>query len=295
MGVFDDILENVEDDDKEIFDKYPQLKETVDGLEARYSDADNRLKGWESWALKHYNYDSGKTTEQIAAERKAQEMEARARALEALKDTEMTFDEILEGLRGQGFVKRDEIPEVVKQATSGLVSREEYSNSQNQLALGFEYIYKKTAHLPSKHMKEFGDPMNMNDFMDHWQKSGIKDPDQAYESFISPLKQERDKVAAEKREKEYQDRVEAARKEGEEKARREMSMGQGGRIPSDQGGTSGMGMLERQIMQKRTQSGAQKDNPPEIPDSVKLGDGTLAQLGYEKYLKGELGADNKVQ
>lgn len=285
MSIFDDILAKADAVDKSVLEKYPQLKAAVDELDTikpqltelstKFTDADTRLKGFETWAQTNWDYTQNKTKAQIAAEQQVAE-------LRNAKDSDMTFEEILEGLKTQGIVTKTDIEPVVTEAVNKVTGGFAKAEQLNGLANGSMALYSEMTPLLFQHKDEFGEILKPNDLIKFMNDKRIDNFQLAYDQMVSPRRTEAQQKAAAEATAKHQEEIAAAEKRGEEKARQAVAMGVDGRIPTDLGGTPPvMGHLQRAFNER-----GQAAKGDEVKtDSSKLGDLVTAQMGVEDLLK----------
>lgn len=292
MGVYEDILTKVAEPDRATLDKYPDLKAAIQKLEADYTDADTRLKGYEGWYAANWDPERKMTRREVELTESLTAAQQRADQLETLGETEMTFDDILKQTQPH-----------IKQAVDGavnplrsalfdekgqpkLTARDEF----NQALVGMQMFYANTANLPAQHYREFGEDMDMPGFIKHVfeHEMGARTKE-AYDQFVADKRAAARAAADQKREQETSAKIEAARKEGEDKARREMVVTSGRGTPSDAGvGASALGPLSQRLDIIRNPEKA-KDSA-RLDPSIKLTDSRLSQLAAEEFFKKQMGA-----
>jgi hypothetical protein len=143
-------------------------------------------------------------------------------------------------------------------------------------------FYRAAASKILPHQQEFKENLDPQTLMDFMQKNNINDPDTAYDKMVAGRRQELAATRQKELEAKHAADIEAARKEGAEQKARELAMGPGGVLPTDNTGG---------IVGVTSHMGA----PAKISDEVKakigeakLGDASLAALGYEMYKRGDL-------
>lgn len=273
MSLFDEILEGVAEDDREVLAKYPDVKKKIE-------EADNLVSRWEAWKNQAWDDTANMTKAESEARRELARYQERVAALEALGGEEMGFDNILAELKKSGtFLTKEDLKSLNDPKNpESFVDRKSFETSLQQQAFGTEYFYGSTAHLPVQHKDEFGEVFKLKDLFEYMNKNKIMDPEAAYEKMVAPKRDEARKAAEEAREKDIEAKIEAARSEERTKVLRERGQLEG-RLPTDNG-TAPVGHLQASAMRS-----AQEGKEPEIPREMKLGDSRLAQLGYEEYLK----------
>jgi hypothetical protein len=270
MAIFDEIVKGIDASDRAVLDKYPQLKQSVDGIEAQARDFDQRLKSWEQWRASNWDENANATRREV--ELQAELAAARAGGGGGVDDWDKStsFADMAKDLEKQGFVRADTVNKTI-------------TENLDRLALGFEEVYKRTVGLPFKHAKEFGPDaeLDMGAVLDHMRKNNIHDPQKAYEDFVAPKRAEAQKAREAEVAAKHAAEIAEAERRGEMKA----AMGSGGRLPTDQSGSGPiMGHLQRTMLEKA--KGANSDDP----GPGKLGDNVIAHQGYEDLLKSRAGA-----
>jgi len=302
MSVFDDILRQVPEEKRTLFNEYPDIRRTVENLEASVADATNRVAQWENFLYGtpdergvrqggEFDPEAKDFRRNVETKRQLAEAQSRVAALEASLETgaDMTFDEILEGLKAKGYPSKPEVQEIVKSVTGDLAARKEVEDANNRLAYGFQRVYTQTANLPVSHYAEFGEQLDMGQFMDYMQNNNmLGDPKSAYDRFVSSKREEKRTSAETQRQKEFEAQIaaakEAALKEGIEKGRMEASMSKD-RLPPDQGGPI-PGMLPG--VRERIQKARKEDGSIEVPEDMSAKDPALAALGAIALREGKL-------
>jgi hypothetical protein len=280
VAIFDEILKGVTEEDKAVLAKYPQLAQTVTNLEAAYTEADTKLNGWESWRKENWD-EEAQTTKQAAA------AQARVRELEAAGVSDMTFDEIKEQLREEGFVAtKADIEAALAPKVAGFVSAKDHQEALNTLAAGFERAYFKSAPLLNKHQREFGEDLDLQPVFKYMQENKIYDPEEAYNKMVAPRRAEKataDKVALDEK---HKLEITEAEARGAKAKAEELAMSASG-SPTDLGGPAPyMGHLDR----TRMADGEPSKDLPEPVQKARLGDMRTAQAAFEDWRKAKTGS-----
>jgi len=211
MARFSDILVNrvkVAAEDLEaltpILAKYPQLDEVIADaqevavVQSQLTETNKRLAAWndpkDGWLAKAWDPEHGMTKAQYEAEQRAIRAEAKVAEMAAgggIGEGTMTFEEIDAHLKTQGYVKASDV--------GGLAKTDDVKAVKTQLdnqGANYEYLYTKTAHLPLKAMKEFGDvddaflPGLFQLMTSDPTGELLKDPNKAYEQYVAPKRLE---------------------------------------------------------------------------------------------------------
>lgn len=266
MGVFDELLAKVSAEDRQVIDRYPDLKQSVEDMEARLASESEYAKQWESWADKYWDKDANATKVELGLRDQLQQTRERVAELELQGGSEMTFDEIQKALKEHGYAPASELE-------GKFISAKAHEDALNNLAIGFQQVYTKTAGLPLRHQREFNEDLDMGKVFEYMQTNRVLDPSEAYERMVGDRRRE----AAEKR---HQEEIQKAKDEGRREAEQKVAMSQGS-LPVDQAGSGpALGHLQRAVMEKV--KGQTADKP--LPE-VDLGRGKLAEIGYENLLK----------
>lgn len=307
MSAFDDILKAVAEDDRAVLSKYPQIKETIEKIEENLAAAQAYANEWADYIDGkldpqtgkriggEFDREAGNFRRVIEAEKRANEAQQRIAALEAAVETgaDMTFDEILTGLKQKGFVTKDEVQDAVKPLTANLAKREELSG----LAGNMGFLYGRTASLPARYLHEFGDPnFDMDKFLEFVQQSGsVADPMAAYDRYVAPKREELRLAAEKKKEEEWQAKLaaerEAAKREGIEQGRKEAAMS-AEKLPTDQFGAAPSMMPG---IRERIEKARKPDGTLEVPADMSLKDPALAVLGAKMLAEGKFAEREQVQ
>jgi hypothetical protein len=267
MGYFDDIIKAVPAEDRAVLDKYPQLKQSMDQLETRLGQVAQYADQWASWAERNWDPDANMTR------------------------AERTLRTQIEELNQQ--------IETAQQAGSGASSndiaalRKEFSDKVAQLqnesartVAGLHSFYQAHARHMLPHKEEFGENLDPAKFQAFIQQNlnqpWAADPDLAYERMVAEQRQANAAKRAQEQAEAHQREIEQARADERQKVMQEHAMGPQGVLPTDStGGIAGVTSLTQK---PATMSDELKAKLGE----AKLGDGSLAAMGYEMYRRGEL-------
>ena len=271
MGVFDQILEKVDETDRAVLNKHPFIKATIE-------DMDTRLGAWNKWSENNIDPATRLPKRQVQLQSELEAERARVAALEARGEVDMTFDEMIAQAKPVIKQQTDEAVAPIRQVLFDDKGnpRVATSESLNQVSAGMQFFYAKTATLPNRHYREFGEEMDFDKYIKYTGEKNLGgDPQTAYDQFVAEKREAKRKEAEEKKEAEHKAELEKVKTETaaetESRIRREAGMSStptdsgSGRPPSGWVGTS-----------------AEKaDDLPEIPKDSTLGDGTAARLGLE--------------
>ncbi len=287
MGAFDEILKGAEEADKAVLQKYPALKaslEELDQIKPRYADADSRLTRWETWRKNNFDDTAGTTKTELALRTANTDLQTRVQTLEALSGADMSFDEILNGLKEKGYVTKADVEQTVAEKVKGVSTKEDIEKLGNNLDGAMQFVYAKSYNLGRRHEKEFGEELDMAEVLKYMGTNKISDPEAAYNQMVGKRRDDARVKALADLETKHKQAGEDARKVGEEAGKKQAAMGQGGRMPTDQTGQP-LGHLERRAMDRAKKPAGDPAKSAEVPEGVKLGDQVLSSLGYQEMLK----------
>lgn len=282
MSLFDEILAKVPEGEREILAKYPELKANVERAEAlagevdkqktTMADWDTRLRGWESWKLNNWDDAKGMPKGQIQAQEEAAAARRELAELQARGEVnDMTFEEILAGLQGKGFVTKDDVAKTLKE--SGVVDAKTIDQRFAQMDDGMSYIYGATAHLPLEHSQEFGKPMKVTDLFKYMSEHKLADPQLAYDRMVEPLRRAKQEEVSAARTKEIDD-LKAHHAEEVERIKREAAdAAQAAQLSAPSPLDAGVGHAGVRLTRPTHDPNAEG---PKIPEKVELGQGDLA-------------------
>lgn len=263
MGYFDEILAKVSSEDRAVLDKYPELKSSMNDLENKLGEVSRYAGSWIDWQNKNWNPELGMTNAEAELRTRLADAEARATAA---------------GTRGTGGVDDQAIASLKRDLAD---TQTKLANNEKTLG-GINIFYDSIYRHAFAHKDEFGESLDNRQLLKYMQDNGINDPDVAYDKWVAPRRAEIATKRSQEADARHQEELKAAEQRGYEKRAQEAAMGPGGMLPTDSsGGITGIS--------------ARLDNAPKISDEVKAriqearpGDGSLAQLGYELFRKGEL-------
>lgn len=265
MSIFDEILSAAPAEDQTVFNRYPQLRQSVEKMESDLGAVSRYAGQWVDWQKDNWDADAGMT-----------------RAEKTLRD-ELTAAQakLTAGVRSgadAGTVEalRKDFDAKLKEANTG------FEKSIN----GMNRFYNTVSTHVLSHQKEFGenlDPQALMKFINDNAAAGnvFTDPDMAYDKMVAGKRQELSAQAAKDLEAKHTADIAAAEQRGREQAAREVAMGPNGMLPTDN--TGGIAGITARI-----------DQPAKVSDEVKakvtgaqLGDGSLADLGYKMFREGQ--------
>lgn len=285
MSHFSDILNGVvtlADEDKVIVEglitKYPDLDNSVVAKPA-FEAVDTKLKGWEDWAGKNYDYEAGTTKHDLrtradlqAAQQRIQQMEANGGGMPFNVDD---FAEISRMLDSSGYVKNTELAGFAKKTDVDATVGTHFGRQ----GLAYEMVFTNTMPLAMKYQQEFGEilePAQMQSLMQSV-AGGIGadgatiNPTAVYDSFVAQKR-------LDKKSKEIDERSAALAAKEQELTDRAKA----GPLPTDEGAT-GVGHF-----QKTLHDAAVAGKTDTSDNNMKLGQGIAALAAEELRTKGTL-------
>jgi hypothetical protein len=263
MAIFDDILNGVAAEDRAILAKYPALKTSVETLETQRNEAARYASTWVNWHNENWDPETNTTKRERELAAALADATTRLSSAAGAGADESTL-----------AILRKELAD----------TRKLVEDSQAKSLQSIEGLHNFYGTIQSRmfaHKEEFGENLDGNAVMTYMTQNGIKDPVVAYERMFAGRRAELATQRTKDLEAKHLADIEAAEKRGRELAAREAAMGPGGSLPTDNSGgiagVTGMG------------------KPAEVPDALKtamkdakVGDGSLAALGYQAYLRGDL-------
>lgn len=261
MGIFDDILKAAPAEDRAIFDKYPALKQSTEKLEADLGQVSRYAGEWVNWQKQNWDASAGMT---VAEKALRDELAAAQTRIAAGVGTSVD-DDTVKALEAKFDSK---VSDVQKQSMAAIE--------------GMNVFYGTAAKRMLPHQREFGEDLDPQSLMKFMAENKINDPDLAYDRMVAGRRAENATKHATELDEKHKLEIQEAEKRGREAAAREVAMGPNGVLPTDHtGGIAGIT--------------ARVDRPAPISDETKarvsdakLGDGSLAALGYQAFLRGEL-------
>jgi hypothetical protein len=296
VAVFDDILNAVPEEEKTNFEeRFPQIRESVEALETRnqelqsqVEEAETKVQAWNTWRQDNWDTEAEMTHTEAGLRSQVTDLEQRNAELQEGAETEMTFDEILTGLKEKGVVTKEELDQKLKDA--GGLSPADAQAIVNQQAIGTEAFYGKTYGIGFKHMKEFDEVLEMDTLLDYMREKKEFDPQAAYDKMVAGRREEMATAKATADEEARKAELEAAEEKGRKQALQETTMRNGGQLPTDQAGSNDkIGHLQRSKLESAK---AGSEGEKAVPDGVQLGTGQLAHLGFEELQKSRSGGVN---
>jgi hypothetical protein len=263
MGIFDELLAKVDENDRAVIEKYPSLKESMEKLEKAALD-------YAAWYRDNWDEQHGMTKSEWEAR---QELEAARLRLQELQANPQDFSapeasEILEQARKAGMVTQAEVQRLLDERLRAI------QQQNDQILAGMQNFYSQVYTLGFQHKDEFGQPLDPSELYQFMVKTGLRDAKLAYEQMVAPKRAE---LAAKKHEEELR----AAEQRGMEKARQELAMATPGLPTDNTGGIIGV-----------THPGVSKaEIPQELAEKTKglsLTDPELARIGVDALRRGIL-------
>ena len=261
MGFFDEFLSSrVAAEDRAIFEKYPELRASTAKMEEDLGTVSQYAGKWVDWQGQNWDAEAGMT-----------------RAEKALRD-ELTAANV----KLQAGVRSGADAGTVDALRKEFEAKLAESQKQSLNAIeGMNMFYRATASRMLPHQQEFKENLDPQVLMKFMQDNRINDPDIAYDKMVSGKRQELSAQAAKDLEAKHAADITAAEQRGRDKAAQEVAMGPNGMLPDDR--TGGIAGITARI-----------DQPAKVSDAVKaqvtdakLGDGSLAELGYKAYREGQ--------
>ena len=259
MGVFDEILARVAPEDRAVLAKYPDLQASITKMENDLGAVSNYATKWVNWQNDNWDSQSGMTRAEKALRDELESAQAKLSAgIEAGASTATVA-----ALRKEFETK---LAETQKQSMSAIE--------------GMNHFYSSVSSRLLSHQQEFKDPLEAPKLMAFMQANKINDPDLAYDKMVAGRRAELAVQSQKDLETKHAADITAAEQRGREQRSQELAMGPNGVMPTDS--TGGIVGVTSRI-----------DQPAKISDDVKskigdakVGDGSLAQLGYELYRQG---------
>jgi len=281
MGIFDEILAKVKDEDKAVLAKYPELGATVAKLEEDLRVNNEALMSWEKWRVTDWDEEAGTTRATVAYYQQLVEAQNKIKELETAGVTDMTFAQMKEQLQKEGLVLSKQDVEAAAAAKLNDFTEKVHKPAMNQVVGAMETIFAGIYPLGFRHKDEFGEVLDPNTVLTYMNEHKVYDPRKAYDEMVAGKRNEKADVDKKALETKHQEELQAAEQRGAEKAKQELAMGVGG-SPTDLGGPApAMGHLERARMESAKKDGEPPAGPP---PEARLGDGVVTNIGYRKWL-----------
>ena len=261
MGFFDEFLSSrVAAEDRAIFDKYPELRSSTEKMEQDLGTVSKYAGQWVDWQGQNWDAEAGMT-----------------KAEKTLRD-ELTAANV----KLQAGVRSGADAGTVDALRKEFETKLAESQKQSLNAIeGMNMFYRATASRMLPHQQEFKENLDPQALMTFMQANKINDPDIAYDKMVAGKRQELAAQAAKDLEEKHAADIAAAEQRGRDKAAQEVAMGPNGMLPDDR--TGGIAGITARI-----------DQPAKVSDEVKakvtdakLGDGSLAELGYKMFREGQ--------
>ena len=264
MSFFDEFLKSkVATEDRSIFEKYPELQQSVSKMESDLGTVSRYAGQWVDWQNQNWDPQAGMT-----------------KAEKQLRDELSAAQTRLAVGMGTG-ADPDEIAKLRKEMEAKVAEVQQQSTKQIE---GMNYFYQAVSNRLLPHQQEFKENLKAQDLMNYMQANKINDPDTAYDKMVAGRRAE----LAAQREKELNTKhaadLEAARTEGYNKRAQEVAMGPGGMLPTDQ--TGGIAGITAHVGGKAPTI---SDDEKAFIANAKLESGELAKLGYQMFKRGDFG------
>jgi len=274
VGIFDELVAKVGEEDRLVLAKYPELQSTVAKLESDYHEADRLLKEWETWKAANWDEKNQATKQTVEAYSQLTTAQQRITELETAGATDMTWEDLQAKVRA-------EAESVVAPKLGEYVTAKQHQEQINALANGMEVMFSKTAPLLLKHQREFSEDLDPQQVFKYMQENRVNDPTAAYDQMVAPRRAEAQAASQKALEEKHLKDIEEAREAGAKAKAEELAMSPTG-SPTDMGGPAPMvGQLDR----LRMADGAPSDGLPEAVQKARLGDGRTAQAAYDDWRK----------
>lgn len=257
MAFFDTFLAKVDQADKAVLDRYPELRASVDKMEADFAKSTQFNQAWLDWQKDNWDAQAGTTRAEKA-------MSDELAAMQAMVDT--------------GTGSTADVAKLRQELDAKIKATE--TNSMQAIA-GMNNFYRAVSNRLLSHQQEFKENLDADKLMQYMTANNIQDPDVAYDKMYAGRRAELAVEAGKVAETQRQADIAAAEQRGYERRQTEAAMGPGGMSPTDQSG--GITGVTAHMGPVKAISEAEKA----IVDSAKLGDLNLATLGYQKFLRGE--------
>ena len=260
---FDDFLAAVPEADRSILNKYPNLRAGVDKFEsdlATIAPFAQYGMQMQDWSKQNWDEQAGMT-----------------KAEKQLRD-ELTAAQAKLATAGAAGAAPDQIAALRAEMDNKVKAVE---NSALAAINGMDRFYSVTAKHAFAHKDEFGENLDPQKLMLFITQNKLTDPDAAYDRMVADQRAANAAKAKTDLEAKHAADITAAEQRGRDLAATERAMGPGGMLPTDQsGGIAGVtARIDKPVaMSEATQKAA---------TDAKLGDGSLAALGYEAYRRGE--------
>lgn len=265
MGVFDELLKGVSEDDKKVFEKYPALKQTTESMEQLLSGMTEEQRGYAAWYQANWDKEHGMTRGQYAAEQEKARLE---QELAQLRDNPPE-----PGARPG--LSAEDVNKIVSDQIKAV--RDEQNATLNVM----NNVLSFAARQNMSHFNEFGESLDSDKLVDFMRQRHVADPNLAYNQWVADKRAEKATQAAKDLEAKHAKDLEEARADERNKIQQELAMGKGGMLPTDTGG----GILGVTRMPK---AGELPQDIAEAAKGVKLGEGKLAELGLEAARRGAI-------
>jgi hypothetical protein len=262
MGFFDQFLAKVTPEDKAVLDRYPELQASVSKMEADLGTISKYAGDWVNWQNQNWDSEANMT-----------------KAEKTLRDELQAAN-----VKLQAGVRSGADAGTVDALRKEFETKLAESNKQSMQAIeGMNLFYRAASTRMLPHQQEFKENLDPQVLMKFMQDNKINDPDIAYDKMVAGKRQELSAQAAKDLEAKHAADITAAEQRGADKKAQELAMGPGGMLPTDN--TGGIVGVTARIDQPAKVSDAVKAQVSE----AKLGDGSLAALGYQSWRSGELG------
>lgn len=262
MSFFDDFLARVPAEDQAILNKYPELKASVLKMETDLDTTARYAGGWVNWQKENWDPQAGMTKREKEL---LGEINALNASLAAGPSAAGPSAQTLEALRKELEAKIAGVGGETLKAVEGM-----------------NHFYRSMSAKILTHNNEFKETLDPQRVMEYMQQNKIIDPDLAYDRMVAGKRADNAANAQKELDAKHAADLAEAEKRGYEKRAQEAAMGPSGMSPTDQ--TGGIAGVTAHVAADPKMSDAVKSKMSE----AKLGDGSLAALGYEMYRTGQL-------
>jgi hypothetical protein len=266
MGAFDEILKTIPEADQAVLNRYPALKASMVKLEddlATVAPFAQYGMQMQDWSKQNWDEQAGMT-----------------RAEKQLRD-ELTAAQAKLATAGAAGAAPDQIAALRAEMDNKVKAVE---NSALAAINGMDRFYSVTAKHAFAHKDEFGENLDPQKLMSFITQNKLTDPDAAYDRMVADQRAANAAKAKTDLETKHAADIAAAEQRGRDLAATERAMGPGGMLPTDQsGGIAGVtARIDKPVAMSEATTKAATD--------AKLGDGSLAALGYAAFQRGEFSA-----
>ncbi len=295
MGLFDEIVAKLDETDRGVITKYPQIADAIklaetsqaelSQLKPKFEKVSGDYQTYVNWYSEHWDPAMNMTKSEVQARSELDRSNARLTQLEGLVQggDDVTFAEIEQQLTEKGYVKKETVDALVAAKVDGLLRADptdprkagpilQEINSRNAM---LENFYFDTAPLLTRHFRDYGQDLDLRGLAKFAaEKSMLADPGRAYDEFTRTQRDAKAAEAQKAQQAEIDAKIAAAKaeglKEGEQKAL-------AGQSPTDTGGSHPGSWLPNRVT-------STVEKPP-VPEGTKPGDPAMGVLAAEYFKK----------